>query len=75
MNYRSYRDRNKEVTELPEWGKSIWFTLPGIEREARIDVRCFKYRYDGGTGCHLEVNRRELEEDRDWETNTFTPLR
>jgi hypothetical protein len=61
MNYRSYRDRNKEVTELPEWGKSIWFTLPGIEREARIDVRCFKYRYDGGTGCHLEVNRRELE--------------
>ena len=61
MNYRSYRDRNKEVTELPEWGKSIWFTLPGIEREAKIDVACFNYRYGGGTGCSLRVNDRDLE--------------
>ena len=61
MDYRSYRDRNKEVTELPEWGRKIYFTLPGIEREARIDVRCFNYTYDTGVGCYLSVNDRELE--------------
>ena len=61
MDYRSYRDRHKEITDLPEWGKKIYFTLPGIEREARIDVRCFNYTYDTGVGCYLSVNDRELE--------------
>ena len=61
MDYRSYRDRHKEITDLPEWGRKIYFTLPGIEREARIDVRCFNYTYDTGVGCYLSVNDRELE--------------
>jgi len=61
MDYRSYRDRHKEITDLPEWGRKIYFTLPGIEREAKIDVRCFNYSYDTGTGCYLSVNDRELK--------------
>jgi hypothetical protein len=61
MDYRSYRDRHNEITDLPEWGSKIYFTLPGIEREVRIDVRCFNYTYDIGTGCYLSVNDRELE--------------
>ncbi len=59
MDYRSYRDR--EITDLPEWGNKVYFTLPGIERQAKIDVKCFNYSYDSGTGCYLSVNDRKLE--------------
>ena len=60
-DYRRLINRNKEITDLPKWGENIRFTLPGIEREARIEVVCFNYRVGGGTGCRLTVNDRDLE--------------
>tara|TARA_R110002110_G_scaffold215791_2_gene429729 strand:+ start:5818 stop:8112 length:2295 start_codon:yes stop_codon:yes gene_type:complete len=48
--------------DLPNWGNPILFTLPGIKREAKINVKCYDVPYQGGsTACSLKVNNKDLD--------------
>ena len=48
--------------DLPNWGNPILFTLPGIKREAKINVKCYEVPYQGGsTACSLKVNNKDLD--------------
>ena len=47
--------------DLPDWGNPIIFTLPGIKREAKINVKCYNVPYQGGTACSLQVNYKDLD--------------
>ena len=55
---RGYRGGEND---LPYWGIPISFTLPGIKREAKINVKCYEVPYQGGTQCSLQVNYRDLD--------------
>ena len=55
---RGYRGGGND---LPYWGTPISFTLPGIKREAKINVKCYEVPYQGGTACSLQVNYRDLD--------------
>lgn len=55
---RGYRGGEND---LPYWGTPISFTLPGIKREAVINVKCYEVPYQGGTACSLQVNYRDLD--------------
>lgn len=55
---RGYRGGEND---LPYWGTPISFTLPGIKREAKINVKCYEVPYQGGTACSLQVNYRDLD--------------
>ena len=55
---RGYRGGEND---LPYWGIPITFTLPGIKREAKINVKCYEVPYQGGTQCSLQVNYRDLD--------------
>ena len=55
---RGYRGGEND---LPYWGIPISFTLPGIKREAKINVKCYEVPYQGGTQCSLQVNYKDLD--------------
>ena len=46
--------------DLPDFGDTFYFTLPGIKREAKINVVCRQYDDKIASDCDLQVNNTNL---------------
>ncbi len=54
---KGYRSNN----DLPDFGDTFYFTLPGIKREAKINVVCRHYDDKITSDCDLQVNHKNLD--------------
>jgi hypothetical protein len=48
-------------SDLPDFGDTFYFTLPGIKREAKINVLCRHYDDKITSDCDLQVNHKKLD--------------